>query len=216
MVKVAKVTSNSKTRGRPPGQGSTRMRENILDAAEDLFARQGFAATSLREVAEVVGANPAMVHYYFGSKEALLRQVLERISEPLAATLAEMKSAGHVRSENLVGLLLTALKRNPNMPLLMVREVMLPGGAMRDHFLAAIAPRLGGAFPGILAGEQEQGRLAADLDPNIISLLLLSLSIFPFIARNVAEQGLDISYDDEGLSKLGQHISRLLERGILS
>lgn len=208
--------ANKKTRGRPPRQDSTRMRENILDAAEDLFAHQGFAATSLREVAEVVGANPAMVHYYFGSKEALLRQAIERVTEPLAASLAEMKAAGEVRSENLVKLLLTALKNNPNMPLLMVREVMLPGGTMRDHFLADIAPRLGGAFPVILAGEQEQGRIATDLDPNIISLLLLSLSIFPFIARSVAEQGLDVAYDDEGLSVLERHISRLLEGGIRS
>ena len=206
--------ANNKTRGRPPGQGSTLMREDILDAAEDLFARQGFAATSLREVAEVVGANPAMVHYYFGSKEALLRQVVERITEPLAASLAEMKAAGQVRSEDLVRLLFSALKMNPNMPLLMVREVMLPGGTMRDHFLAEIAPRLGGAFPGILAGEQEQGRIATDLDPNIISLLLLSLSIFPFIARNIAKQGLDISYDDKGLAELERHISRLLEGGV--
>lgn len=213
---MVEVANKNKTRGRPPGQGSTRVRENILDAAEDLFARQGFAATSLREVAEVVGANPAMVHYYFGNKEALLQRVIERITEPLAASLADMKAAGQVHSENLVSLLLSALKTNPNMPLLMVREVMLPGGTMRDHFLAAIAPRLGGAFPGILAGEQEQGRVAKDLDPNIISLLLLSLSIFPFIARSVAEQGLDVSYDDKGLSELERHISRLLEGGILS
>lgn len=206
--------ANNKTRGRPPGQGSTLMREDILDAAEDLFARQGFAATSLREVAEVVGANAAMVHYYFGSKEALLQQVVERITEPLAASLAEMKAAGQVRSEDLVRLLFSALKTNPNMPLLMVREVMLPGGTMRDHFLAEIAPRLGGAFPGILAREQEQGRIATDLDPNIISLLLLSLSVFPFIARNIAKQGLDISYDDKGLAELERHISRLLEGGV--
>lgn len=213
---MSEVVNGNKTRGRPPGQGSTRMREDILDAAEDLFARQGFAATSVREVAEVVAANPAMVHYYFGSKKALLRQVVERITEPLAENLAEMKAAGQVRSEDLVRLLFTALKMNPNMPLLMAREVMLPGGTMRDHFLAEIAPRLGGAFPGILAGEQERGRIATDLDPNIISLLLLSLSIFPFIARNVATQGLDISYDDKGLSELERHIARLLDGGIRS
>jgi len=214
VVEIAKAANSSKTRGRPPGQGSARMRENILNASEDLFARQGFAATSLREVADVVGVNPAMVHYYFGNKESLLRQVMERTLEPLASALAEMQAAGQTRVEDIVHLLLTALKQNPKMPPLMIREVMLPGGAMQEHFLNAMAPRLGGALPGILASEQGRGRMATDLDPNISALLLLATSIFPFIVRDVAEQALGIAYDDEGLLKLEQHIGRVFERGV--
>ena len=55
----------------------------ILDAAEELFARQGFDATSIRAVTRHAGMNPAAVHYHFGSKLILLRALLVRRIEPL-------------------------------------------------------------------------------------------------------------------------------------
>jgi len=55
----------------------------ILDAAEELFAQQGFDATSIRAVTRHAGLNPAAVHYHFGSKEVLLRALLERRITPL-------------------------------------------------------------------------------------------------------------------------------------
>jgi AcrR family transcriptional regulator len=50
----------------------------ILDTAEELFANHGIAATSLRQLTRTAGVNLAAVHYYFGSKEALLDAVIDR------------------------------------------------------------------------------------------------------------------------------------------
>lgn len=215
------VTENRKPgakrkQGRPPAGAVAGIRQSILDSAEGLFALQGYSATSLREIADPVGVNPAMVHYYFGSKFALLQQVMERTLEPLAQAIAEMKVAERAPVTEISRLLVAMVRRHPNMPALMVREVMLPGGAMQEYFLEAMAPRLGGALPEILANEQKNGRLAPDLDPNITTLLLLALSIFPFIIRDVAEPGLNITYDEAGLQKLEQHVGRLLGEGISS
>lgn len=55
----------------------------ILDAAEELFASRGFDATSVRAVTRHAGMNPAAVHYHFGSKQVLLRALLERRIAPL-------------------------------------------------------------------------------------------------------------------------------------
>ena len=44
-------------------------------------------------------------------------------------------------------------------------------------------------------------------------LFLLALSFFPFVARDLAEQGLGISYDAEGLDSLARHALRIAERG---
>jgi len=58
-------------------------KERILDTAEALFARHGFASTSVRTVTRQAEVNLASVSYHFGSKDALIRAVLARRIEPL-------------------------------------------------------------------------------------------------------------------------------------
>ncbi len=58
-------------------------RERILDTAERLFAQHGIEATSLRAITAEAGVNLAAVHYYFGSKEALVRAVFGRRLGPV-------------------------------------------------------------------------------------------------------------------------------------
>jgi AcrR family transcriptional regulator len=58
-------------------------RERILDAAEELFAEQGTAGTSLRSLTRQAGVNLAAVHYHFGPKEALLDAVVDRRAGPI-------------------------------------------------------------------------------------------------------------------------------------
>lgn len=57
--------------------GNLDVKERILDAAETLFACQGFHATSMRNLTVSAGVSLAMVNYYFGSKEALFDEVFE-------------------------------------------------------------------------------------------------------------------------------------------
>lgn len=52
--------------------------EQIIDAAEYLFSRQGYYGVTLREVAERIGVHTTLVHYYFKDKQALFEAVFER------------------------------------------------------------------------------------------------------------------------------------------
>lgn len=56
---------------------------DILDAAERLFAANGYGATSIRSITREAGVNVAAVHYHFGTKESVLRGVLDRIAGPI-------------------------------------------------------------------------------------------------------------------------------------
>ena len=201
-------------RKRPGPSGDPDIRDGILDAAEDLFATQGFAATSIREIADRVKVNPAMVHYYFGSKKKLLRTVMERVLEPLAGALSNVEAQGELPVRELTRLMFAMAAEHPCLPQLITREVLLPGGELQAEFLSHFAPRLGGRLPGILRREQGEGRLAADFDPQIMALLMLSLCVFPFIARPAAEAVLGVRYDSDGLQALSEHVAGLLERGL--
>lgn len=205
----------TRTRPRRPGpSGASDIRESILDAAEYLFATKGFAATSIREIAEQVGVTPAMVHYYFGNKKSLLRSVMEQVLEPLAEALAGLERRGEIPITELTGLMLSMAAEHPYLPQLITREVFLPGGQLQQGFLQDFAPRLGGRLPEILRREQRHRRVAASLDPSITALLVLSLCFFPFIARPAGEAVLNVRYDAAGMESLSRHVAHLLERGL--
>jgi len=60
-------------------------RQRILEAAEREFAEHGFHGSSLRSITRAARVNVASIHYYYGSKEALLRATLEQIVSPVNA-----------------------------------------------------------------------------------------------------------------------------------
>ena len=63
--------------------------EKILNAAEALFAEQGFEQTSLRQITTEADVNLASVNYHFGSKKALIQAVMARYLEVFMPKLAE-------------------------------------------------------------------------------------------------------------------------------
>ncbi|MEO0416473.1 MAG: TetR family transcriptional regulator, partial [Verrucomicrobiota bacterium] len=65
----------------------------ILDTAEELFADQGFEAVSLRKITQAAEVNLAAVNYHFGSKEALVSEVMLRILAPINEQRLELLSA---------------------------------------------------------------------------------------------------------------------------
>jgi AcrR family transcriptional regulator len=186
----------------------------ILGIAEELFATNGYAATSVRQIAEQAGVNPALVHYYFGNKKSLLQDVMESALVPLVQAIAAMKDDRKTSPESIVRLLVSMAASHPNIPRLMTREVLLPGGEMKQHFIDNMAPGLGGALPGLLGQAQAAGRVRQDIDPAITSMLILALCIFPFIARDLAEPVLGVRFDAAGTELMAQQITQLLQQGI--
>jgi AcrR family transcriptional regulator len=69
-------------------------KQRILDTAERLFADQGYAGTSMRQVIADAGVNLAAIHYHFGSKEELLDAVVLRRAEPVnSERIARLEAA---------------------------------------------------------------------------------------------------------------------------
>lgn len=64
---------------RPKAADSQETRSTILDAAEDTFAERGFAGARMTVIAANAGVTHALVHYYFGDKEALYEEVVSRL-----------------------------------------------------------------------------------------------------------------------------------------
>jgi AcrR family transcriptional regulator len=53
------------------------LREDILDAARQLFVRDGYEATSMRAIAAKVGCSPGILYHYFADKQAIMARLVE-------------------------------------------------------------------------------------------------------------------------------------------
>jgi AcrR family transcriptional regulator len=79
---------------KPPSK-SERTRQAVLDAAARLFARNGYADTSLAQIADEVGIKAGSLYYHFDSKEELVYEVLRfGVTHSLEHTRAEVARLG--------------------------------------------------------------------------------------------------------------------------
>lgn len=103
-----------------------RSRAAILAAAEDLFARRGYAVTRLEDVADVVGLTRPALFYHFRDKQTLYDAVLETAFGSLATRLEEaMSSPGSItqRIERAAGAWVDGLQERPTLARLILRHV---------------------------------------------------------------------------------------------
>jgi len=122
-------------------------RLKILNTAERLFGEQGYAPVSLRHITAAAGVNLAAIHYYFGSKEELLDELVMGKVAPVneermekLRSLREEAGPNPIAVQDLLGaFLLPALRtaeKNPEFAKLMGRlhaEGLMPAVA-RKHF----------------------------------------------------------------------------------
>jgi AcrR family transcriptional regulator len=102
-------------------------RDKILDVAEALFARRGFAGVGMREVASAVGLGKSSLFHHFRSKGQLyyevLGRVLARIGERLAPALRREGAAAD-RLQRWVETLIDALAEHPTSARLLLRALV--------------------------------------------------------------------------------------------
>ncbi len=145
-----------------PGRGSaTRTRDALLAATATAIARSGWSAVTTRQVAALAHVNPGLVHYHFGSMDALRREavltaIAEEIEGPMGALLADVPVPDAIAAcVDSVARIDTGSDR-----FALLYEAMLEGGRdpqvravlaqAYDDFRAALAGRIrdaGGAEP---------------------------------------------------------------------
>lgn len=81
--------------GRPrsiPYTGAASGREQLLEAAADLFTERGFAATSTRTISDRVGVRQASIYYHFsGGKDQILAELLGQSVRPTVNKIAQIE-----------------------------------------------------------------------------------------------------------------------------
>ena len=208
------VRAKRRRPGRPPAD-QPNLRERLLDAAVDCFTTAGIAPASLRSIAVAAGVTPAMVHYYFGSKEKLLDAFLaERLVPRVAELAASVRSAGD-DPRALVAAFVRGLhaivRRNPWWPSLWIREVIAENGALRDFIVERVAAHVPLVLAARFAALQKEGAINPDVDPRLLVVSLVGLTMFPLAAQPIWRRVFDAR--DIDIAALERHTLALLDHG---
>lgn len=216
---TARRTGAGRPAGRSPGRpnaDSPDLRERLLDAAIACFVREGIAATSLRTIATEAGVTPALLHYYFGDKAQLQEAVIAERVLPAFQQLREPVLAAGDDVAGLIAGFVTGVGRlvaaHPWLPPLWVREVLCEGGALRDVLFERIGPQLPQMMAARFAQAQSRGELNEDLDPRLLMVSLVGLTLFPAAGAPIWRRLLQA--DDLDFDVLRRHTLALLDRGL--
>lgn len=216
---AADVEKPKAPRKRAPGRpaaDAVDLRAQMLEAALACYVRQGIAATSLRDIAREAGVTPALVHYYFGDKAQLQEAVVAEKVLPLVLGMREpVAQAGGDIAGMVAGFvqgICGIVAAHPWLPALWVREVLCEGGALRSMMIDRVGPQLPQMMAARFAEAQREGRLNADLDPRLLMVSLVGLTMFPLAGAPIwrAMFGAEsLDFDD-----LRRHTLVLLDRGL--
>jgi TetR/AcrR family transcriptional regulator len=172
--------------------------QKILEAAKVVFIKKGFDGARMQDIADEAKINKALVHYYYRSKEELFAKIFDIISSQLLPnieeiTIIEMPILDKI--ERFIHSYIEFVSNNPEVPLFILSEIN-----KNPERLASILKTTEN-FPKIqqfafqVMLEMQLGKLK---QVNTIHLMLniLSLCIFPFIARPMVQNVLNLKPEE--------------------
>lgn len=213
-----RATKSGRTGRRGPGRPARTgdLRAKLLDAALLRFTREGIAATTLRGIAEQARVTPALLHYYFGDKDGVLDALVAERLSPILDSIREAVSAAGSDLGSLTASFVKALsatvESHPWLPTLWVREFLSEGGLLRERLIARLAASVPQLLAKRFASEQRAGRLNRRLDPRLLVVSLIGLTMFPLAAAPIWRR--IFAADDLDLRVLQRHTLALLETGM--
>jgi TetR/AcrR family transcriptional regulator len=161
-------------------------RDQILDAAERLFARQGFDPTTIKQIGAGARLNPALLYYYFGSKEELYKAALQRIVTRLTALGTEALETAATPADTiraLVNAQVAFLLENPSAPKLFVREMIDHDAKHAESVVLQLSAGLFHRLCGVIERGQREGVFRTDVEPRYAAVSTISQAVYFMIAR---------------------------------
>ncbi|MBP0606064.1 MULTISPECIES: TetR/AcrR family transcriptional regulator [Burkholderia] len=178
---MAEVTerapSKRRTRGRPSADASVGP-DVILRAARRTFAKRGYDATSVREVARELGIDAALIAHHFGAKETLWLAVVEQIvelAEPMFDALRALRTSSLPQRERVRRALELCVDHEfaePDIGMFFSTAATEEGGRLDRLQERIVRPYHDAMFP-LIADAVEAGAIRP-VDPNVLFFMIAS------------------------------------------
>ena len=195
-----------------------RSRAAILDAAEELFARKGYEATSLEDVGRNASLSRGTPRYFFGTKEDLYKAVLGRVFSDAREAVAQGRAAAsgataEVVIAEAVGSYVDFLASRPAFVRLAEWEALMGG-----RFFGETPPHLAFVRDGLASiGEELSRGTLRPADPAQILIDIVALCFFPLAHADSLLKALGVDpFSPAFLETRKRHVVDLVLGGILT
>jgi AcrR family transcriptional regulator len=203
--------------GRPTGSAhAADQRGRLLDIALALFARQGIAETTLAAIAREAGVTPAMVHYYFKTRDQLLDVLIEERFLPVRTSI---EGVFQTHPNDPVAAFTLLVKRlmditsdYPWFAPLWLREVISENPLLKQRVQKRMGPAHQKSLYQCIERWQAEGRLNANLEPSLVFITLVGLTILPLTAAKAWRD--DPVRSQLSAEAIAQHAITLLLQGV--
>jgi TetR/AcrR family fatty acid metabolism transcriptional regulator len=203
-------SSLSARRGASQRRRTGDKRERILDAAVRVFAKKGFHATRVSEVAKAAGVADGTIYLYFQSKDELLVSLFEDRVEKLLAFMSEelpKEPTAKAKLRRVIELQLGLLEGERDLAEVITVILRQSTRLMREY----AAPKFGAyldAIARVVSEGQKAGELRDDVSPHLVARAIFGAldGITMTWALGKAERG--------GLVRASKQLADLMLRGL--
>jgi AcrR family transcriptional regulator len=148
-------------------------RRQILDAAIRVFARQGFHATRVADIADEAGVAYGLVYHYFESKEKVLNELFSERWALLLAAIDEAHATAELtprgKLEAVAGFIIDSYRHDPELMKVIIVEVTRAANSFGRTHLPEIR-RAYESIARIVEEGQEAGAFRGEVDPTFASM----------------------------------------------
>lgn len=160
-------------------QQSAATREDIISEALRLFAKHGFASTSISDIAEAAGITKGAIYWHFDSKDTLFKAILDQIRDDWQSVIRlplQKEPSALRRIELLFDQYALFMKKQPEACLFLQRVLLEPEHAYAGQ-VARVFDRTQAFIAGILDEVKQAGQLDSQLDTAVVArTILISLT----------------------------------------
>jgi TetR/AcrR family transcriptional regulator len=189
---VEKFESNRRP-GRPPSDDHRCVIENIIDATVACIIEKGAFDISSKLIAEKASINPSMINYYFGSKDGLLIEIinrhirdLDRGFEKLVQNFREGKLERPVR--DMVYFLIKQYQQRPELARILGHELYREDSKVKEFYNKNWPHKTRDLMEDFVEELRQSGTCRADIDLQTVVEMLRCLIFWPISVKPVLSQ----------------------------